>query len=97
MAVDGDRVRLNLNACLKCGDCIKVCPSGTLAAGADGFRVLLGGKLGRHPQLGRELPGIYPLSGIGPLVEHCLNYYLENYQAGQRFGDIVDRINLSDF
>jgi anaerobic sulfite reductase subunit C len=94
VAVDGNQVKLNLNACLKCGDCIKVCPSGTLVAGADGFRVLLGGKLGRHPQLGRELPKIYPLGEIVPLVDHCLNYYMEHYQAGQRFSDIVDRMNL---
>ena len=57
VSTEGNRVSLNLNACLKCGDCVKVCSSGTLSAGANGFRVLLGGKLGRHPQLGRELPG----------------------------------------
>jgi anaerobic sulfite reductase subunit C len=95
--VDGSQVRLNLNACLKCGDCIKACPSGTLVAGAEGFRVFLGGKLGRHPQLGRELPGIYAASAIGPLVEHCLNYYMEHYQAGKRFGDMLDQINLPVF
>jgi anaerobic sulfite reductase subunit C len=97
VAVDGDQVRLNLSACLKCGDCIKACPSGTLVAGADGLRVFLGGKLGRHPKLGRELPGIYPVSAIGPLVDHCLNYYMENYQTGRRFGDMVDRMSLPAF
>jgi anaerobic sulfite reductase subunit C len=97
VAMDGDQVRLNLHRCLKCGDCIKACPSGTLAAGADGFRVFLGGKLGRHPQLGRELPGIYAVSAIGPLVDHCLTYYMKHYQAGRRFGDLVDRMNIPTF
>ena len=91
MSTEGNRVRLNLNACLKCGDCVKVCPSGTLTAGANGFRVLLGGKLGRHPQLGRELPGIYSLAEIVPLVDRCLDHFMDHYQPGQRFGDICNQ------
>ena len=89
VTTQGDQVRLNLTACLKCGDCVKVCPTGTLSAGADGFRVLLGGKLGRHPQLGRELPGIYSLAEIPPLVDRCLDHFMEHYRPGQRFGDIL--------
>jgi anaerobic sulfite reductase subunit C len=86
-----DRVRLDLNACLKCGDCLKVCPSGTLASGAGGFRVLLGGRLGRRPQLGRELPEILPLSEVAPLVDRCLDHFMRHYQAGQRFGDMLNQ------
>jgi anaerobic sulfite reductase subunit C len=94
--VDGNGVRLDLNTCLRCGDCVKACPSGTLIAGAAGFRVLLGGKLGRHPQLGLELPKIYPTTEIIPLVDRCLDHFLEHYQAGRRFGEIVNRIGLPD-
>jgi anaerobic sulfite reductase subunit C len=91
LALHGDQVTLNLNDCLKCGDCLKVCPSGTLVAGASGCRVLLGGKLGRHPQLGRELPGIHPVVEIAPLVDRCLDHFLNHYQAGERFGDMLNR------
>jgi dissimilatory sulfite reductase (desulfoviridin) alpha/beta subunit len=85
--------QLNLEICLKCGDCLKVCPTGTLVAGPTGFRVLLGGKLGRHPQLGGELPGIYSLSEIVPLVDRCLVHFMTQYRPGQRFGDIINRNN----
>jgi anaerobic sulfite reductase subunit C len=94
VSTEGNRVRLNLNACLKCGDCVKVCSSGTLTAGANGFRVLLGGKLGRHPQLGRELPGIFSLTEIVPLVDHCLDHFMDHYQIGRRFGDIINSEEL---
>lgn len=80
---------LDQESCLKCGDCPKVCPTGTLVAGAAGFRVLLGGKLGRHPQFGRELPGIYPLPEIVPLVDRCLTHFMTHYFPGQRFGDVL--------
>jgi anaerobic sulfite reductase subunit C len=94
ISLTGDQVTLNLNACLKCGDCFKVCPSGTIAAGARGYRMLLGGKLGRHPQLGRELPEIYQTSEIPALVERYLDHLLHYYQAGERFGDMLLRTGL---
>jgi len=46
-------------ACLSCGQCIRVCPTGTLKESAAGYRVLLGGKLGRHPRLATMVaPGL---------------------------------------
>ncbi len=89
--LDDTGPQLDLEVCLKCGDCLKVCPTGTLLAGAAGFRVLLGGKLGRHPQLGRELPEIYPVSEIVPLVDRCLAHFMTHYRPGQRFGDMLNR------
>jgi anaerobic sulfite reductase subunit C len=48
--------------CVYCGQCIRVCPTGTLTEGKKGFRLQVGGKLGRHPRLATELPGIYDAS-----------------------------------
>ncbi len=49
---------IDMQKCLKCRQCIKDCPTGTIAEGKKGYRIQLGGKLGRHPQLAKELPGI---------------------------------------
>jgi dissimilatory sulfite reductase (desulfoviridin) alpha/beta subunit len=46
-------------ACLGCGQCATVCPTGAVLQGTSGFRVQLAGKLGRHPRLARELPGLF--------------------------------------
>ena len=80
--IDNDR-------CLKCGKCIPECPTGTLAEGQKGFRVQLGGKLGRHPQLARELPGIYDETTVMRIVKDCLRFYKENSRHGERFGQIL--------
>jgi len=80
--IDNDR-------CLKCGKCIPVCPTGTLAEGQKGFRVQLGGKLGRHPRLARELPGIYDENTVMKIVKDCLRFYKENSKRGERFGQIL--------
>ncbi len=95
--VDADSPQLHLDRCLKCGDCLKVCPTKTIVSGSTGFRVLLGGRLGRQPQLGRELPGIYPLHQITPLIDRCLDHFIKHYRVGQRFGDILNQTGSSQF
>lgn len=82
--------------CLGCGQCIHVCPSGTLKEERKGYRVLLGGKLGRHPQLGRELPGIYSGEQVLEVVERCVDHYLKHNVAGERFGEVIEREGITE-
>ncbi|MGD8991790.1 MAG: 4Fe-4S binding protein [Desulfobacterales bacterium] len=79
----------NNDVCLKCGECIRVCPTGTLTEGDKGFRVQLGGKLGRHPQLAKELPGVYSEEKVRQIVKECIRYYKQNSNHGKRFAQIL--------
>jgi anaerobic sulfite reductase subunit C len=83
--------------CLKCGKCIRACPTGTLAKGKKGFRVQLGGKLGRHPHLAKELPGIYDENTVMEIVKDCLRFYKDNSQHGERFGQILTPADFDAF
>lgn len=80
---------IDFERCLKCGQCIKACPTGTIAEGGRGFRVQLGGKLGRHPRLARELPSIYSEDDIISIVKYCIEFYKKNSKHGQRFAEIL--------
>ena len=86
--------RIDMKRCLACGQCMPVCPTGTLATGIVGFRVQLGGKLGRHPQLARELPGLYDQAAVLEIIQACLDLYKSKSQTGERFGQILD---MADF
>jgi anaerobic sulfite reductase subunit C len=77
--------------CLLCGQCVKACASGTLAAGLDGYLLLLGGKLGRHPQLARQLDRVRSEEEILAAAAKCLYHYKANNQKGERFGEILNR------
>ncbi len=77
--------------CLACGQCLKSCPTGTLAEGERGYRLLLGGKLGRHPQLGRELGVLLSAAEVLDAVEACLSFYREHNLQGERLGEILVR------
>jgi dissimilatory sulfite reductase (desulfoviridin) alpha/beta subunit len=71
-----------------------VCPTGALEEDARGFRVLLGGKLGRHPQLGKELPGIFAPRDFLLILKKSLNLYLQHNTCGERFGEILHRTGI---
>jgi anaerobic sulfite reductase subunit C len=90
-----DRPALDHEKCVACGQCIAVCPSAAIEKDAEGYRVLLGGKLGRHPQLATELEEIYSKDEVLGIVEECLQHYLKHNTHGERFGEIINRTGLS--
>jgi dissimilatory sulfite reductase (desulfoviridin) alpha/beta subunit len=89
--VDIDRER-----CMACGKCILACPTGTLGDKAKGYRVLLGGKLGRHPRLAKELPGIFDEQDVIRIVEACLTLYKKKSRRGKRFAEILTDADFYD-
>jgi dissimilatory sulfite reductase (desulfoviridin) alpha/beta subunit len=65
-----------------------VCDTGTLTQGEKGYRVQLGGKLGRRPRLARELPGIYNEDQVLEIIQWCLDFYKANSKTGERFAEL---------
>jgi dissimilatory sulfite reductase (desulfoviridin) alpha/beta subunit len=80
--------------CLCCGQRIGVCPTGTLQEGARGYRILVGGKLGRHPRLATELSGVYELQDALKVVDRCVDHYQRHCLKGERFGEILERTGM---
>jgi anaerobic sulfite reductase subunit C len=84
-----DNPVIDFERCLACGQCIKACPTGTLMEGEKGYRVMVGGKLGRHPQLGRELPGILSEEDLPAVLDRILDHYQEYNEKGERLGEVL--------
>lgn len=80
---------IDQNLCLLCAKCITACPTGTIETAETGFRVLLGGRLGRHPRLAMEVPGIQSRRQVLTIVESCLAFYKTHSKNGQRFSKIL--------
>ncbi|MBW1859622.1 MAG: 4Fe-4S binding protein [Deltaproteobacteria bacterium] len=79
---------IDYDRCLMCGQCIKECPTGTIAAGRTGYRVLLGGKLGRHPRLAEELQGLYSEEEVVEILKQCIAFYKKKSKRGERFSTV---------
>jgi dissimilatory sulfite reductase (desulfoviridin) alpha/beta subunit len=84
---------IDLTRCQRCGKCIHVCPSQSLETVQTGFRVLLGGRLGRHPRLAMEMPDLYSRDQVLSIVDTCLNYYKAHSRNGKRFSHLFARLD----
>jgi len=80
---------IDTRACLGCGACVRSCPTKCILSEKKGYRVLLGGRLGRHPRLARELPCLFTEDQVLEVVKACLVYYKKNSRAGQRFSALI--------
>jgi dissimilatory sulfite reductase (desulfoviridin) alpha/beta subunit len=83
--------------CINCGRCIPVCPTGTLATGQQGYRIQLGGKLGRHPRLAMELPGIFSQDDVLRVIRDCIAFYKQRSGRGERFADLLTAGDLEAY
>ncbi len=83
---------LDAARCLSCGQCLDVCPSGVLVEASRGFRIQVGGKLGRRPRLAKELPGFFSEGQVVETVDRCLRLWMEQARGDDRFADVLNRI-----
>jgi dissimilatory sulfite reductase (desulfoviridin) alpha/beta subunit len=93
----GEPPRIDMERCLNCGQCIRACPTGTIAEAWRGFRVQIGGRLGRHPRLARELPGIFNEDQVIEIVQACLDLYKTRSRHGERFAHLFLDTDFEDF
>jgi anaerobic sulfite reductase subunit C len=82
--------------CVRCGSCCRICLSGTLQVGRRGWRILLGGKLGRHPRLATEIDALFSREGVLAAAGSCIEFYLRNARGGERFGELLERTGAEE-
>ena len=91
-----DTIRLDSSRCLGCAACARVCPEKALRVDATGCRVLLGGKLGRHPRLAHEL-GFFSLPHALEALRNVLGVFMNHHRPGLRLGDLIEKIGREEF
>lgn len=97
LSENGEATAIDFQRCVHCGSCIAACPTGTLKAGKKGYRVLIGGKLGRHPRLARELPGIHDAETVVRMIADFLAFYKLRSTQGQRFAQLLTDADIDAF
>ena len=97
LSTDGEIQAIDFDRCVHCGACVAACPTQTLAVGQQGYRVLIGGKLGRHPRLARELPGIHDAQTVIDMLTECIRFYKQNSTRGERFSRLLTESDIDAF
>jgi len=90
---ENEKPIIDIDQCLMCAKCINVCPTGTIREKQKGFRVMLGGRLGRHPRLAMEVAGLQSHDDVLKIVRACLKFYKKRSQNGRRFSHILSSVD----
>ena len=97
MSDSGEATAIDNRRCVHCGACIAACPTGTIACAKRGYRILIGGKLGRHPRLAIELPGIFDEATVLAMIEDFITFYKARSRHGERFAQLLSEADIDAF
>ncbi|MCS7149575.1 MAG: 4Fe-4S binding protein [Caldimicrobium sp.] len=87
---------VNEDLCVGCGHCLKICPEEALKEVFRGYKIYLGGKLGRHPRLATFLTYATPDEAVR-VFQAVLRLYKNLNIKGERLGTIIERVGWANF
>ena len=96
VSFNSDLPCIDESKCLLCGQCINACPEGVIEEGKKGFKIIVGGKLGRHPRLAMEIPGIFSAEETVEKVKGLIRFYKDKSINGERFGEVLEKNEYFD-
>lgn len=82
------RPEIDRSKCLDCGQCAVACPTRTIRISRRAYRIMLGGKLGRHPRLAKPISGCYDSGEVIDIVNRCADFYKKHSTGGKRFAQL---------
>lgn len=94
---DKNGTTLENATCNNCGKCIGSCPFDCFNLRKAGFKLYVGGKWGKYPRVGTQLPGLYTEEEVMSIIEKTLLIYREQGKTGERMGVTVDRLGPERF
>lgn len=84
-------------SCVGCSDCARACPTGAIRADRKGYSIMIGGRLGRHPQLAQEIVHLATEDEVILALDACLDLYIQNKDLDERFSYNVNRLGWETF
>jgi len=95
--MEDDRAKILWDKCELCGACVGACPTDIISEEWRGYRLFVGGKIGKHPKLGRELTDAKSPEEAVAIFRKIIDWSKKNTNIGERFGDCLDRVGFENF
>lgn len=92
LELTGTGLLIDARRCVGCGSCIAVCPVEALSSERKGWRVLMGGRLGRHPRLAAEVMQGASLDEASRMARAVVGLWVREGAASERVGATLDRL-----
>lgn len=94
--VEAENIEYDEKKCIGCGDCVFSCPVSAWKKDKEGYRVFIGGKMGKFPKLGLLIfDFISNLDELLNIVEKIFMFYKEEGKKRERFGDTIARLGIA--
>ncbi len=92
LKIESDRLLYREETCVLCGACCASCPTDAWEQVGTSYVLFVGGKMGKRPRLGdRLLIDIRDEEHLLQIVDETIEWYATHGQAGERFGETLDR------
>ncbi|MGD1004716.1 MAG: 4Fe-4S binding protein [Methanoregulaceae archaeon] len=88
---------LDPKKCVQCGVCIQSCPFDIIQAEHRHYLILVGGRRGRHPHIGRELVSVENADQVISIVEKIVTWVFRRAWSGRLLSDQMDDIQFEKF
>jgi anaerobic sulfite reductase subunit C len=93
LRLEDDIAVIDRRRCLGCSQCVRVCPQSAWQQVAHGFRVSVGGKMGKFPRLGRvAFPFLTGEEKLLAVIDATLSFYASQGVPKERFADTLRRV-----
>ena len=93
--VKNGNVTIDKEKCVHCGLCAKVCPTGTIKAEKKKYRVMIGGKVGRHPRFALDLLPQADESTTLKALDVCVDIILTS-KTEYRFRTLIEQQGIEE-
>jgi dissimilatory sulfite reductase (desulfoviridin) alpha/beta subunit len=87
------RADFHKDRCLGCGQCVDKCPNGAIESGSARVRVLVGGRMGRHPRWALDLCEV-DLTSAGEVVRAFLDRIAREMPSPVHVADAVEKVGI---
>lgn len=97
IVMEDDRAKIEWDKCNLCGACVGACPTDLIGEEWTGYKIFVGGKIGKHPKLGVELTETRSPEEAVALFRKVIDWSKENTNIGERLGNCLDRVGFENF
>jgi len=97
IVLENEKIKILWDKCNLCGACVGTCPSDLITEEWTGYKILVGGKIGKHPKLGTELIDVKSPQEAVAIFRKIINWAKKNAKTGERLGICLDRVGFEKF
>jgi anaerobic sulfite reductase subunit C len=97
IVLENEIIKILWDKCNLCGACVGTCPSDLITEEWTGYRILVGGKIGKHPKLGTELTDAKSPQEALAIFRKIIKWAKKNTRTGERLGICIDRVGFEKF